>query len=241
MTLLGTRGSTCSRSTTILGFVAVAWMTPPWALGLSPMSKAAVAAIIEHVAALEDRVPGVVGPKPTVDEFRELWLSRQRCSLKSTIEQRIYSLRRAIPPRSVAGKLRAATEVDRACVTGWSLAFIKDCGLTDSPESVLRNVSTALGNGSRVLWEVDGEPVSMAGYGGRTPSGIRINWVYTPPPYRRHGYASAVVAALSQKLLDDGRRFCFLYTDLANPTSNSIYQRIGYKPVCDSAHYTFGD
>jgi len=87
---------------------------------------------------------------------------------------------------------------------------------------------------------VAGETVSMAGASGQTPSGIRINWVYTPNHLRGRGYASAIVATLSQKLLEEGRQFCFLYTDLANPTSNSIYQRIGYVPVCDSAQHTFG-
>jgi predicted GNAT family acetyltransferase len=79
----------------------------------------------------------------------------------------------------------------------------------------------------------------MVGFGGETPSGIRISWVYTPPSRRRQGYASALVAAMSQKLLDEGRKFCFLYTDLANPTSNSIYQRLGYQPVGDSMYYAF--
>ena len=77
----------------------------------------------------------------------------------------------------------------------------------------------------------------MASADGKTPRGIRISWVYTPNKFRGRGYASAAVAELSQKMLDEGRDFCFLYTDLANPTSNSIYQKIGYKPVSDSALY----
>jgi hypothetical protein len=83
-----------------------------------------------------------------------------------------------------------------------------------------------------VIWD-DGQAVSMAGFGGRTPNGIRIGPVYTPPELRGRGYASALTAALTQRLLDEGRQFCFLFTDLANPTSNSIYQRIGYRPVSD--------
>ena len=71
----------------------------------------------------------------------------------------------------------------------------------------------------------------MSGFGGPTPSGIRIGPVYTPPELRRRGYASALVAALTASLLESGRRLCFLFTDLANPTSNSIYQQVGYRPV----------
>src|SRR5206468_2082657 len=84
------------------------------------------------------------------------------------------------------------------------------------------------------LWkDASGHAVTMAGWSGRTPNGTRINAVYTPPENRRRGYASACVASLSQHLLDSGRRFCFLYTDLTNPTSNNIYQKIGYQRVGD--------
>jgi uncharacterized protein len=89
------------------------------------------------------------------------------------------------------------------------------------------------------LWDDDG-PVSMAGFGGATPNGIRIGPVFTPPELRGRGYASALVASLSEWLLHHhGRRFCFLYTDLANRTSNEIYRRIGYERVCDSAVIRF--
>ena len=79
----------------------------------------------------------------------------------------------------------------------------------------------------------------MAGWGGRTPNGVRIGPVYTPPSLRRRGYGSAVTAAVSAERLASGLRFCFLYTDLANPTSNRIYSEIGYEPVCDSADCAF--
>ena len=96
-----------------------------------------------------------------------------------------------------------------------------------------------------LLWEDGGEPVSLAGWGGPTPNGIRIGPVYTPPELRGRGYATALSAELSQRLLDGrlfegGRRFCFLYTDLANPTSNAIYERIGYRRVAESAEIVFG-
>jgi len=95
------------------------------------------------------------------------------------------------------------------------------------------------GGGLRV-WE-DNTPVSMAGASGPTPNGIRVGAVYTPPERRRRGYASGLVAALSQEQLDAGKRFCFLYTDLANPTSNKIYQDIGYEAVSDVDEYHFAN
>jgi hypothetical protein len=82
------------------------------------------------------------------------------------------------------------------------------------------------------LWD-DGKPLAIAGWTGRTPNGVRINAVYTPPEFRRRGYASNLVAALSQKMLNEGRTFCFLYTDASNPISNKIYERIGYEFVSD--------
>ena len=75
--------------------------------------------------------------------------------------------------------------------------------------------------------------MSLTGVGGLTPHGIRVGPVYTPPELRGRGYASNLVAAASQAALDDGRRALFLFTDLANPTSNRIYQAIGYEPVRD--------
>lgn len=91
-----------------------------------------------------------------------------------------------------------------------------------------------------MFWE-DGEPVSLAGFGNPTPNGVRIGPVYTPPGRRRRGYATALVAALTRALLGSGPRFCFLFTDLANPTSNTIYQRIGYRPVTDVDEWRFVD
>jgi predicted GNAT family acetyltransferase len=99
-------------------------------------------------------------------------------------------------------------------------------------------VDARLAGGGFALWE-DGEPVSMAGWGSPTPNGMRIGPVYTPPERRGRGYGSAATAAASAEQLAAGRTFCFLYTDLSNPTSNKIYMDIGYEPVCDSIEYAF--
>jgi hypothetical protein len=83
--------------------------------------------------------------------------------------------------------------------------------------------------------------VSLSGYSGPTPTGIRIGPVYTPPPHRRRGYATSLVAEQSRWLLERGHRSCFLFTDLSNSTSNSIYAAIGYRRVCESMEYRFRD
>lgn len=87
--------------------------------------------------------------------------------------------------------------------------------------------------------EVDGVPVSMAGYTRIMPTAIGISFVYTPPYFRGKGYATSCVAQISQMALDKGFSRCVLYTDLQNPISNSIYQEIGYKAVCDSLMLKF--
>lgn len=90
--------------------------------------------------------------------------------------------------------------------------------------------------GRLFIWDDDG-PVSMAAWTGKTPNGVRVNFVYTPPAFRGRGYATSCVGALSQRLLDQGNAYGCLYTDMANPTSNAIYRRLGYRPVCDAALY----
>jgi predicted GNAT family acetyltransferase len=91
------------------------------------------------------------------------------------------------------------------------------------------------------FWETDGQRVSLAVAVGPTPNGIRIGRVYTPPERRGHGYASNLVAQLSAQLLAQGKKFCYLFTDIANPTSNSIYQKIGYRAVSDLTSYRADD
>lgn len=220
--------------------VGAAWMTPPHPIGLSEMPEPALDLLLKEASQLPDQPKSVVGPKLQSDFFARQWTSAHRQTISSTMEQRVYQITEVRMPFSVPGQMRVVDEGDQSLLEKWSIAFIRDCGLSDSIDAASEYASRAIKSRSRYLWTLDGKPISMAGASGSTPSGIRINWVYTPKELRGHGYASAVVAALSQKMLSEGRKFCFLYTDLANPTSNSIYQKIGYRPVCDSAHHTFG-
>lgn len=158
------------------------------------------------------------------------------------MEQRHFQTSSVSPPADVAGALRRAVEDDRTLLEDWVGAFLQEA-LHESASRAGDTVQRWLGNGGDdghlVVWEVDGEPVSMAGFTGPTPNGITVLSVYTPPEHRGRGYAGACVAALTQRLLDSGRRRVFLSTDLANPTSNRIYVAMGYEPVGDSAVYRF--
>ena len=134
------------------------------------------------------------------------------------------------------GSPRVATAEDTELLVAWVEAFADEISLgapsTTSDAERMVEARLAGPNSGFLLWEDDG-PASLAGWGGPTPNGVRIGPVYTPPDRRSRGYGSAVTAAVSADQLDAGRRFCFLYTDLANPTSNAIYQRIGYRPMSD--------
>lgn len=186
------------------------------------------------------RVAGVTGPSATALAFAQAWTERTGQSHKPGMDQRIYELREVYPPQDVAGHLRQAREDDLDLLTEWVYWFNVDCHLPlVSKEEARELASRYVANGGLFLWEADGAPVSMAGRGRNSSHGITVSLVYTPPELRGRGYASACVAALSQQLLDAGWEFTTLYTDLANPTSNSIYQRIGYRPVCDSNEYDF--
>jgi len=227
--------------------VAAALRTPPYNLILArPRSPEALAALAEATAGEE--LPGVVGAEPEVEEFAELWARHAGARMRTNMRQGVYALEHVEPLPPVSGSPRVAGPDDHALVLRWWIAFGEEVLHEGGPgrENAAAMVELRLSSprAGIVLWEEDGEPVSLAGWGGPTPNGIRVGPVYTPPQLRGHGYATALTAELSQRLLDgrlfDGRRrFCFLYTDLANPTSNAIYERIGYRRVAESAEILF--
>ena len=159
------------------------------------------------------------------------------------MDERVFRLRRVIEPARPAGSWRVAESRDAELLARWFVAFRRESLPNDPPPPDLdgmvdrwvRRISRTM-----YLWDVDGRVVSMVGVGSHTPHGARIGPVYTPPESRGRGYASALTAAASRAELDTGLAFCFLFTDLANPTSNHIYQAIGYEPVCDFRDYRFG-
>jgi uncharacterized protein len=222
--------------------VAAAMRTPPYNLIVGrPESEAALAELADAVAGQD--LPGFVGATPEVEAFADLWTTRTGAKATLGMRQGVYALEQVEPLTLAPGEPRLATMGDRELVLRWWIAFGEEVlheggpGRDRAEVSVDHRLSSL--EAGMLLWEDGGEVVSFAGWGGRTPNGIRVGPVYTPPELRGRGYATAVTAELSRRLLASGRRFCFLYTDLANPTSNAIYERIGYRRVCESAEYTF--
>jgi uncharacterized protein len=219
--------------------VGVTVRTPPHNLILSEFDDdAALSLIAADAREVFGNLPGVVGPKEPVAKFAQIWPE----SAEIGIRQRVYRASQAIVPEGVPGEMRSYEEGDRDLVISWVEAFVDEALPKPPPETAEEWLARSRSNpdGGLELWVDGGEPVSFAGYGGLTPNGIRVGPVYTPPELRRRGYASALTAEVTRLLLERGRKFCFLFTDLANPTSNSIYQRIGYEPVSDADQWVFG-
>ena len=224
--------------------VGAAMRTPPHNLILSEIEEdAAVGLFVEDASETFDALPGVIGPNAPVAQFANAWRAATGATPRLEIAQRIFVADHVDEPRPTKGAMRDYELArDRELAVRWMDEFVAEA----MPEAAAHPESSAEFVDRReedpeaglVVWE-DERPVSMAGFGGRTPNGIRVGPVYTPPDLRGRGYASALTAALTQRLLDSGLRFCFLFTDLANPTSNSIYQRIGYRAVADSDLWTF--
>jgi GNAT superfamily N-acetyltransferase len=212
--------------------VGAAFRTPPFKLGLTRMPLGAVTELGRSVAEVYDEIGAVLGPVAVARAFASHWAERVGRVARPGMAQRIYQLERVVPPpRRSPGLMRQATAGDGPMLITWADAFHEDTGINGGRSEPL--VNDLITRGRMFLWEDDGAAVCMAATMGDTPNGSRVGYVYTPAEARGRGYASALTARLSQRLLDLGRRFCCLYADASSPTPNRIYQQIGYEPVCD--------
>lgn len=226
------------------GIAAAAAMTPPYGVILyseRPDPQPGLEAIAQDLIAHNWPVFGVNAREPLCAEFAAIWARLTGTRATAAMRERVFELRQVIHPSYSPGRMRHATPDDLDLVTEWTLAFAAEAlsGVEQTnPEATRRNTARKIAEQVLYLWD-DGGPVSLAGVARPTAHGISIGPVYTPPERRGRGYASSLVAALSQCMLDEGRAFVTLFTDLANPTSNHIYQAIGYRPVCDYTLYRF--
>ncbi|GIH20286.1 GNAT family N-acetyltransferase [Rugosimonospora africana] len=228
------------------GLVGVALWTPSHGIGLSPMPTGAAEALADHLAAESARAPRANGIEEPAGVFADRYAGATGRSAIRVTRQGLYRLDRVTPPVEVPGRPRPAVRADRPLILAWLRAFHDDVDPHRPPDDMGSQVDRWLATGPLMwFWEVDGEPVSFArrtpitpGPGLRTTV-ARVGAVYTPREHRGHGYASANVAAVSQNALESGARACMLYTDLANPTSNKIYQAIGYRPAGTAGVWRF--
>jgi predicted GNAT family acetyltransferase len=216
--------------------VGAAIRTPPWRLVLSVMDHPGAAhRLVDDLAG--DPLPGCVGPAMAAEHFSEGWTRVTGTPSRLNTHERAFQLQRVIQPRPASGEMIRSDASHRALLAAWAKAL--DGGPDQDWDVTAERWIKGIGRAAW-LWVDNDRVVSLTGVGGLTPHGIRVGPVYTPPPERGRGYASNLVAQVSQAQLDSGRKFVFLFTDLANPTSNKIYQDIGYEPVIDIDEYVFG-
>lgn len=224
--------------------IAVAAWMPPHNLLLSTVAD--VTAIPALVAAIQDQetLPlGLHAPDRVAARFADEWCRHLLLTQRVAMRQRVYELDHVYQPATVAGTARLATDEDRDTLIRLAGEFAAE-SLTDEEKQSLDVARFVDGRFTApnwwMVWEHGDEIVSIASANGETPHAMRIGPVYTPPEHRRHGYASALTAAVARRILDKGHARAMLFTDLANPTSNNIYQAIGFRPVADFSLIGFG-
>jgi hypothetical protein len=217
------------------GLRVAALMTPPHKLQVFSEDDpewAGVGLLADALRRGHWPVPGVIARQAVAQAFASIWCRRTGAACRAGMRQGVYELRQVVHPTYPAGEFRQAVADEIELVRRWARGFHEDCFGDGRQEQSLKTAEEQVKGGNLFLW-VDGGPASMAARTRPTPHGQAVSYVYTPPDRRRKGYATAVVARLSQTILDDGKQFCALYTNLDDPTSNSIYRRIGYTLVAD--------
>ena len=218
---------------------AVFLHTPEFPVNLSFMSPPAAAELARDLAAAGRRLTGVHAGQEAADAFAAAWRDRTGDIVAVHSLMRLFRLGELVRPEpGPEGAARLAARRDRDLLTEWFDAFVRDVGDPPGPDPGAA-VDQRLGYGGLALWEVSGTPVSMAGVTRSVAGMVRVGSVYTPPALRGRGYAGAVTAAVSRAARDAGVREVVLFTDLANPTSNALYQRLGYRPVEDRVTFSF--
>jgi len=214
----------------------------PYPLFVLPMADAAAVALARAVVARGEEIGGANGTLPAAQVLAEEAARLQGGTASIWEHTRLFELDDLVEPAPVDGRLRPAAAEDTELCLGWFQAFAADAaeqagrGEDGHEEYFTREDMVERIEAGRVwLWEVAGEPVHLTGFNPPSFGVVRVGPVYTPRTHRGRGYASAAVAAVSRRLLDEGTRVC-LFTDQANPTSNRIYQALGYRPVVDMAN-----
>ena len=177
---------------------------------------------------------GVVAPCEVAEQFSHLWSDQFDCPQETSMHQGIYELETVKMPEPNGGKMISANQAHESLALSFMTGFLQECFPKgrDGMDSAQELVARTLAKGNLYFWENDNqELVSCAAKNRESRNAANISFVFTPKEHRKNGYASRITAAVSQKMLEEGKSVCNLYTDLLNPTSNSIYQQIGYKKI----------
>jgi predicted GNAT family acetyltransferase len=215
-------------------------LTPGFPALLTHMSPQVAADLAGLLAGSGRLLQGVNAEEEAAWAFADAWRRHTADVAEVHRRMRLFRLAKLMPPQPAPqGTSRQATARDRALLIDWLGAFAIEVGdLATQDQGAAAD--ERLSYGGITVWEVDSVPVSVAGVTRTVAGMVRVGPVYTPPAQRGHGYAGGATVAVSQAALDTGATDVLLYTDLANPTSNALYQRLGYCPVEDRLVLSFG-
>ncbi|CAB4766441.1 unannotated protein [freshwater metagenome] len=212
----------------------------PYPLYLLPMPTAAAEAFGAWLLAHEPDVAHANGLRASVEAALGVLADDRGGSTRVLEHDRLWEATSVLPPTGVPGSARAATLDDLDLVTAWCLDFMpaadRQAGRPPREgegEHLDRDYARGkIERGFMWLWEDKGEVVHLTGWNPPALGVARVGPVYTPVEHRGHGYAAALVAQVTERILSDGARAC-LFTDVDNPVSNGVYERIGYRPVAE--------
>lgn len=224
--------------------IALFQMTPPFPLNIifadEQQMDDAIDGIIDYILSNDLTLPSIISLKPWAERFAAKWTAKTNQSSQMIMDQGLYRLDQVDETLDKSpGTLRQAQESDKPLLEKWYIGFVKDTKMPEvTSEQAAEWVMRAIERKEIVLWEDNGIPVACAKQARPSQNSITVSFVYTPTQHRRKGYARTLVADFSAQLLNT-YEFCMLYTDKKNPTSNKIYQEIGYKKIADSVHLGF--
>ncbi len=220
---------------------ASALMTPPFALIVQsePLNKPALETLADALIVSGRRLPGANGVEEASDCFAEIWQEKTGQQARRIVNTRAYELRQVISIDYPSGGMKIAEEADAQTAANMHNAMIDEVILGPRRLGTAESELESIRQKRTFFWVNEGEVVSLTIANRPQIKGICVSGVYTPPHHRGKGYARALVAEVSKELLARGYEFTNLFTDLSNPTSNKIYQEVGYRPVCDYHQYEF--
>ena len=221
------------------GEVSAAFLhTPPFPAALTSMADQTAVALAQELARRGRMLGGVNADPPVATVFAAAWHELTGNAVEERMQSRLYQLGKLKPPGPFPpGQARVAGPADRSLIIAWSEAFHEEA--RTGPRHVAGLVDDRLSYRGYRLWERAGQPVSLAGLTRQVAGQVRVGPVYTPPAQRGQGYGGAATWAVSQAARDAGASEVVLFTDLANPTSNALYQRLGYQAVADRTVLAF--
>ncbi len=216
-------------------------MTPPFPMIVQsdPVCLVGLGSLADALLERGWKLPGVNGVAEASDAFAGIWQAKTGQAVRLSMRQRAYELGKVEPIDYPGGRMRVAEETDVGKAADLLNAMMGEIGLLPGRKNTVETALINIRLRQTFFWEDGGEFVSITIANRPQIKGICISGVYTPPTFRRRGYARALVAEVSKEMFSRGFTITNLFTDLANPTSNKIYQEVGYKPVCDYHQYTF--